>query len=251
MPTLTQTQGGQSSAAINGQSLEYISQQVLLQCPGAPDALVQSVLNNVIRDFYFKSTGWREVIGPYTIVPGVNRIALNPVDQYSQCQDVLGAFVWPNYDAGQTLRYLRPLQRQPFGPGLTTNTGPPYSYYMDGPDTMLLYPNSDQLYGNLLYVYMSLVPALNVGRLPNISMTHHFDGLFYGTLKRLCEMPNKPWTVKDRTVINDWSRMNRQQIVIARDQANRGFGPSEDVQRFPNFAGRYSQSPQHAGGPGF
>src|SRR5271167_4042403 len=99
MPVVTQTNQGQSSAAINGQSLDYISQQVLQQCPGCPDTLAQSVLQNVIREFYYKSTGWREMIGPYTINQATPNnmqsatIYLNPVDQYSQCHLVHDVFV--------------------------------------------------------------------------------------------------------------------------------------------------------------
>src|SRR5271166_4757430 len=112
MAVVTQTSGGQSSAAINGQSLDYISQQVLQQCPGCPDALAQSVLQNVIREFYYKSTSWRETIGPYSINRGTANnqasatIYLNPIDQYSQCHLVLDAFVYPDTSGGNTARRL-------------------------------------------------------------------------------------------------------------------------------------------------
>src|SRR5271168_4101398 len=121
MPVVTQTNQGQSSAVINGQSLDYISQQVLQQCPGCPDPLAQSVLQNVIREFYYKSTSWRETIGPYNIsLATVNNqpsstIYLNPVDQYSQCHLVLGAFVYPDTSGGNTPRWLSPSGRPRFG----------------------------------------------------------------------------------------------------------------------------------------
>lgn len=249
MAIVTQTQGGQSSAAINGQSLEYIVQQVLQQCPGCPDSLAQSVLQNVIREFYLKTTGWREVIGPYTITPGVGgqRISLNPVDQYSECKLVLNVFVYPDTSGGNSPRPLGPATRPIYG----NQVGAPLVYSMDGPDTLVLYPVPDQLYGNILYVYMSLVPVLNAGRLPNIAITHHFDGLFYGTLHRLCSMPNKPWTVKDREQLNEWKRTAAQNRLLARDIAERGFSPADAPIRFPNFAGRASQNPNSAGGRTF
>jgi hypothetical protein len=247
MAIITQTQGGQSSAAVNGQSLDYITQQVLQQCPGCPDTLAESVLQNVIRDFYYKSTGWREVIGPYTIVPGVQNIALNPVDQYSQVHLVLDVFVYPDTSGGNTPRHLNPAARQIFG----NQTGAPLTYSLQGSDTLVLYPIPDQLYGNILYIYASLMPVLNVGQLPNISITHHFDGLFYGTLHRLCSMPNKSWTVKDRDTLNDWKRMAAQNRLLARDIAERGFSPADGKLWFPNFAGRMSQNPNSAGGRTF
>lgn len=244
MAIVTMTQGGQSSAAVNGQSLEYITQQVLQMMPGCPDSLAQSVLTNVIRDFYNKSNGWQEVIGPYTIVPGVNTINLNPVDQYSQCHYVLRAFVYPDTTGGLTPRYLHPSANLKFGP----DTGPPLQYYMDGPDTMVLYPVPDILYGNILYCQMSLMPVLNVGRLPNVSITHHFDGLFFGTLWRLGMMPNKSFTVKDSQLLGQWNRLYRQQIMLARDIAARAFSSVDGKIWFPNFAGRASQNPNAAAG---
>lgn len=247
MAIVTQTQGGQSSAAINGQSLDYIAQQVLQQCPGCPDSLALSVLQNVIREFYFKSTGWREIIGPYTLMPGTTPISLNPVDQYSQCNLVLDAFVYPDTSGGLTQRFLQPEARRRF----SNTPGPPLRYYMDGPDTMILDPVPDILYGNILYVYMSLMPVLNTAQLPNIAITHHFDGLFYGTLWRLCSMPGKPWSVKDTTMLNEWRRINRQMIMLARDIANRAWSKSDGQQWFPNFAGRASQNPNAAGGRSF
>jgi hypothetical protein len=250
MPVVTQTTGGQSASAVNGQSLDYISQQVLQQCPGCPDSLAQSVLQNVMREFYFKSTGWREIEGPYPIVKGtVNNLAsatiyLNPVDQYSQCHLVLDVFVYPDTSGGNLPRRLAPAQRQRFG----VDVGPPTQYYMDGPDKLILYPYPDQNYGSILYVYMSLLPVLNIGTLPNISISHHFDGLFYGTLWRLCTMPGKPWTIKDTSVTNEFRRRFRQEVLVARDIADRQWGPGDAGFRFPNFAGRASQHPNAAGG---
>jgi hypothetical protein len=253
MAIVTQTQGGQSSAVINGQSLDYISQQVLQQCSGCPDSLAQSVLQNVIRDFYYKSTGWQEIIGPYTILQGVVDQYLNPVDQYSQCHLVLDAFVFPDFTGGQQMRWLTPLARKPFGPGSPGQSSPnaPYWYWMDGPDHMVLYPTPDKPYGNILYMRMALMPVLNTGRLPNRAITHHFDGLFYGTLYRLCSMPNKPWTVKDMSMLSEWRRIYRQSILLARDIANRSFSSADAPTAYPNFAGRYSQSPQAASGSTF
>jgi hypothetical protein len=245
MPVVTQTMGGQSSAAINGQSLDYIAQQVLQQCPGCPDSLAQSVLQNVIREFYYKSSSWRETIGPYNISLATKNnqqsatIYLNPVDQYSQCHLVLDVFVYPDTSGGNSPRRLGVCTRPRYG----NDVGAPFQYAMDGPDKLILYPYSDKNYGPILYVYMSLLPVVNVGMLPNISISHHFDGLFYGTLWRLCTMPGKPWTIKDSTVTNEFRKRFRQEILVARDIAQRGYGPADGKIGFPNFAGRSSQNP--------
>lgn len=246
MAVVTMTQGGQSSAAVNGQSLDYITQQVLQQMPGCPNGLAQSSLQNVIRDFYNKSNAWQEVIGPYSILKGVGTINLNPVDQYSQCHYVLNAFVYPDTTGGLSPRRLGPGNHLVFG----ADVGSPLQYFMQAPDVMVLYPVPDITYGNLLYVTMSLMPVLNVGRLPNVSITHHFDGLLFGTLWRLGMMANKPWTVKDQQILNQWNRLYRQQIMIARDVAARAFSTVDGKVYFPNFAGRASQNPASAAGWG-
>lgn len=246
MAIITQT-GGQSTAVVNGQSIDFIAQQVIQALPAVPDNVAGTALQNTIRDFYYKSAGWRETIGPYFLTAGKNVIQLNPVDQYSQCHLLYDLFVFPDFTGGLTPRYLNPAARQKFG----GDVGPATQYYMDGPTTAILYPALDRAYGNILYAYMSLMPVINAGRLPDISITHHFDGLLYGTMWRLCTMQNKPWTVKDMTLLNEWRRIYRREILVARDMATRGYGRADGPQVFPNFAGRYSQSPHAAGGASF
>lgn len=247
MAIVTQSPQSQSSAVINGQSVEYFTQQLQQHCAGLPDSLANSVFMNVVREFYYKSTGWREILGPLTLSQGQNILYLNPVDSYSQVHLVLDLFAYPDFTGGNTPRYLHPAPRQKFG----ADTGPPTQYYMQVPDEAVLYPVPAQNYGQIMYAYCIMMPVINAAQLPNFSVTHHFDGLFYGSLYRLCSMPNKPWTVKDAAMLRDWRSTYRREIAMARDIANRSWSKTDTPFTFPNFAGRYSQSPQAAAGNTF
>lgn len=238
MAIVTQT-GGQSSVVVNGQSLEYIVQQVLQMNLSCPDAVANTVLQQVLRDFYDKSTGWREVLGPYFIPAGVSTIAFNPVDQYSQVDRVLSAFLYPDTTGAFTPRGLFVRTRPVYG----NIPGSPQGYFVDYPNgQIILDPVPDVSYGAILQIYASLTPVINSAQLPAISIQKHFDGLFYGTLYRLGEMPNKPWSVKNMELLREWRRTYFRERNLARDFAERGYGSSDMIKVFPNFAGRMSQS---------
>lgn len=240
--------------------IPLVKQLVSQQLNNVPDNMVSTQLTLVLRDFYTKSTAWRQVVGPYNIQAGVALIPLNPLSasanlqldsginlltdlgvqiqldnsnptvDNARLQFVLAAWMFP-FQQSNSPSVLYPLTRQPIG-GIPQ---PPSRYYMQYPDQMLLYPVPDKTYGPILFVYASLIP-LNTGTtLPDMAYTHHLDGLLYGTLARLYRMPKKPWTDKEEGA--DYEKKYRREILIARDMAERGYGPGESI-RFPRFAGR-------------
>ena len=230
MPIVT-LDGGQSSVALGGQVVQYVSSLVLQQIAGAPDTLVQSQLQLVLREFYTKSTGWRDNFGPYQINSGVSSINLNPIDQNTRLQFVLGAFLFPFQGSNSPL-WLRNMPRAPIGgvPQL------PSRFFMQRPDVLVLDPVPDQTYGQILNVYACAVPVTTGVQLPDIAYTHHVDGLLWGTLARLYQMPKKPWTNQD--LAKQYMKQYRMEILMARDIANRGYGPADTAIRYPAFAGR-------------
>jgi hypothetical protein len=229
MPTVT-LDGGQSSAALGGQVCAYVKQLVTMQVPGAPDTLIDAQLALVLREFYTKSTAWRDNVGPYNINTDPY-ISLNPVDQNSELQFVLGAYLYP-FNNSNTPQPLYPMPRKPIG----GQPQPPNGYYMTSNDVMLLYPFPDQPYGPVLYVYAALIPTSTQAVLPNAAYTQHVDALQYGTLSRLYYMKKRPWSDKEEAGRLD--RKFRQEILMARDIANRGNGPGDTPFVFPAFAGR-------------
>jgi hypothetical protein len=205
---------------------------VTQQLPGAPDQLVLSQLGLVLRDFYTKSTGWRDYVMGYAVLAGEAIVNLNPVDQNRRLQFVRDAFLYPWLGSNE-VQPLSPLQRDIFG-GAPQDT--PYAYFMVKADVMKLYPTPNKYFGNILNVYAVLVPTTTQAILPDIAYTMHLDGLMYGTLARMLVMGKKPWS--DRALAADYERKYRREILIARDFANRGQGPADAWTKFPSFAGR-------------
>jgi hypothetical protein len=231
MPVVT-LDGGASSAALGGQTITYVKQMVAQQIAGAPDTLIASTLQRVLSDFYTRSTAWRENVGPYAISSGIADVYLNPVDQNTQLQFVLGAFIYPAVNGGNSPQQIYPSTRQFLGgsPAL------PNRYYMKTPDHMILYPVPDQSYGSILYAYGALVPTNLAAVLPNMSYTHHVDALIWGCFARLYAIPKRPWS--DKELAMSFEKKYRQEILLYRDLANRGYGNADTGFRFPPFAGR-------------
>lgn len=221
--------GGQSSAAIGGQTLEYIVNLLLQELQGAPDGLVRSKLQLTMRDFYTKSTAWREVVGPYTVVLNGDEVDLNPVDQNSSVQFVLAAWL---------LGIEQPGQKTPLAVStrliVGADRGQPRAYFMLTPSKMQLYPVPDRAFGRVLFAYSALIPTAGAIILPDIAFTHHLDALMSGTFYRMYAMPKKPWTDKDLATFHE--RKYRQEINVWRDFAIRGQSSADVPFRYPTFA---------------
>ncbi|MDP9112280.1 MAG: hypothetical protein M3O20_01205 [Acidobacteriota bacterium] len=223
--------GGASSAALGGQTITYVQQMVAQQIGGAPDTLIGSHLTRVLNDFYTRSTAFRENVGPYPVNQGQAEVGLNPVNQNLRLQFVLGAYMFP-FNGQQQPQPLVPATRMFLG----GSPAPPNRFFMRQPDQMILNPVPDKTYGNVLYAYASLVPTTLAAILPDISYTQHVDGLIWGTLARMYQIPKRPWS--DKELAQEYQKLYRREIMLARDIANRGFGPADQSFRFPAFAGR-------------
>lgn len=223
--------GGQSSAALGGQVISYVKNLVLQQIPGSPDSLVLTQLAQVLREFYTKSTSWRDDVGPYTVKAGKDVVQLNPVSQDCRIQFVTSAYLFP-FNNSNTPQPLSVLSRKPLG----GTAQPPSRYYMRSMDVMQLFPVPDKDYGKILFVYAALVPLNTAVVLPDVSYTHHLDALIWGTLSRMYMIPKRNWT--DKELAKEFSTKFRQEILIWRDVANRGNGPGDTPAMFPPFAGR-------------
>jgi hypothetical protein len=183
-----------------------------------------------LNDFYTRSTAWRVILGPLAINPGQEIIDLNPVDQDARVQFVLGAYRRPS-----DVQYPQILPASPV-PILGGQPGPPCSYWMHRYDQLRLWPTPDKSYGKTLFVWASLVPTTLVAILPDMSYTHHLEGLSSGVLARLYSIPKRPWT--DQGLAASHNKIYRQEIALARDESRRGYGPADAWTRFPRFAGR-------------
>lgn len=234
--------GGQSSAALAGQSTTFIQQKIQGEFPAAPDSVIASKLSDTIRDFYTSTAAWREVIGPYNISSNQLNIDINPVDQYSQFQYVFGAWLFaPTGSVGANVlgacqAYpMVALPRRAFGLQFQTPGPYPLWYWMETPTRMWLYQPPQAALGQVLWIYGALLPLVNTPVLPPIATTHHLDALMSGTIARLCRMPKKPWSDKD--AVMEHERIYKRESRKARDLANRSYTNATAPWRFPSFAG--------------
>lgn len=226
--------GGQSSIGVAGQSTTYIVSKILTRMPTAPDALVNSELQDVLRHFYTQSTAWREVVGPYVIgqgQPGQDyTVYLNPVDQYKQVQAVWRVWTFPSLNGAQFPGRIDLIPYKYIGNDL----GPPRWAWPQKPDTLILYPSPDKNYGSIFFAFASLLPVVNTPQLPTIAVTHHLDALMWGTMARMYAMKGKPWS--DKALAAEYKRDYMRQIMQHRDEANRSYGNINTPFQFPVFA---------------
>lgn len=236
MPVVS-VDAAQSSSAVAGRTAQYIGAIAAQQLPAAPDSLIQSQLWLVLRHFYTESTGWRAPIGPYPIVAGIQNIYINPYSQDAQIQHVLQVYLYPFPSAASNTRQWLPPATQQI---LTNVPGPPSSHFMIDGQTLQLQPTPDQNYGNVLYIIGTLCPTSGNTNLPDITFTHHLDGILSGLFQRLYRMPNKPWTSMELS--KEYGREYKRAILDARDFAIRGQGSADIQFVFPAFGNSRMQS---------
>jgi hypothetical protein len=232
MPVVTVDQG-QSSVAVAGRTIQYLTALAAQQLPGAPDSLIQSQLYLVLRHFYTESTGWRTTLGPFPVSAGVagQNIYLNPVDQDTQLQYVLQVYLYPAPNTGSNTRqFLQPSTQ----PVVSNVPGPPSSYFMYTPDQIQIQPLADKSYGNILYVIASLCPTISAINLPDSAFTHYLDDILAGLFARMYRMPDKPWT--DVEGARMYEKQYKRGVLTARDFAIRGNSAADVPWVFPSFA---------------
>lgn len=226
---------GQSYSAAGGQTMLFLRQQALQQLSGAPDTLVDSQLLLTLKDFYQYTTAWRQVVGPYPVTQNQPLVNLNPVDQNTQLQFVLQAFLYP-FLSGNAPQPLVPALRKI----MSNQLSPPSTFWMQTPDQMILWPTPDKTYGQVLYTYAALIPTTAAAVLPNIAFTHHLDGILAGLYSRMYRMPSKSWT--DKALALEYAKEYKRAKLVWRDHADRNYGPRDVATIFPPFAGRGSQT---------
>lgn len=237
MPIVT-IDGGQSSSAVAGRTLQYLGALAAQQLPGASDTLIQSQLVLVMRHFYVESTGYRAVVGPFSVIVGKQNTYLNPVDQDTEIAFVLEAYIFPTPVGGNQKQTLPPSTRLV----LTNVPGPPTSHFMVTPDTLVVQPVPDQTYGAVLYVFAALRPSFGAINIPDIAITHHLDGILAGLFERMYRMPKKPWT--DKEAAEKYARLYKTEIAKWRDFAIRGQGSADVPFVYPAFATSRMQGSQ-------
>jgi hypothetical protein len=196
--------------------------------PGVVQVVIESELHRAMKDFYMRSTAWREIVGPYNVLQSVAEISLNPVDSTTRVVHVFDAFLQLSAD---DRRPLEKLTRPPFPISVP---GEPRKVFLIEPYTVQLEPVPSTTLGNVLYAYVALTPAEDAAVFPDIALTHHFEGILVGAYARLYAHPGKPYSSPELALY--YQREFARRISSARDMANRAHSNADAPFRFPFFA---------------
>lgn len=210
-----------------GQSLDVWMKPLLARLRGAVPAVVRCELKAAIREFYLKTSAWREDVGPYNLKANRDTIYLNPVDAFSNVQFVVRAFTVINGARRDLVAHSIP-----FAPALTGEK--PEKFHMQDPYTMVIDPIPTADLGRVLFIGASLVPTSDAEKMPAIATTHHFEAILDGALARLYMMPNKPYSDPLRAGAHQINF--RRGISFWRDTAQRGNTFMDRPFQFPPFA---------------
>jgi hypothetical protein len=152
--------------------------------PGCLPKVRKRALILACREFFEQSTAWRETIGPKALLANKKRYYMSPFDAYANVVRVLAV----SYK-GLPLRVLpsRP-------PGVEPDATNPIYAFLEGPDTVRVWPMSKDNVANALTFYVALMPKQTVTHLPRIAASHFYDAIYDGALGRLFSQPAKPYS---------------------------------------------------------
>lgn len=202
------------------------TQPLLASLPGITSAQVDEKLRHAIREFYLQSRAWRTVLGPFTATINTPAVVLTPpaLSQVVWVREVwlqegsIRTRLWPTVERITEVRSDRPA----------------YFYFDPPTGTLQLWPTPIATLTNVLYASVVLTPTDAAATLPDLSLTHHFEGILNGAYARLFAMPNKPWT--DPLMATRYGQLFRRTCMELRAVADAGYTHSDPPWRFPPFA---------------
>lgn len=191
--------------------LQVWLKDVLPRTPGLIRKVANRELVLAAREFFEKSFAWRTVIGPNQMRANKKRYSLSPWDAYTDIVGVLGVEF-----QGTS---LAPMPRKPGDTTTTSNRA--RAYWIEVPDTVVLFPIPNATVNNALTFNVALAPKQSVTHLPRIAQTHFYDALLDGFLLRVYTQPSKPYT--DPLLAQYHGKRFRDAIAYYAGQAKKGF----------------------------
>lgn len=191
--------------------LQVWLKDILPQTPGVVRKVATRELVLAAREFFEKSFAWRTVVGPNQMKANKKRYTLSPIDAYTDVVGVMGVEF-----KGTP---LTPLARKPGD--TTTSSNRAYGYWLEQPDTVVLYPIPTETVASALTFHVALAPKQTVTRLPRIAQTHFYEALRDGVLQRLFAHPSKPYS--NPLLAQYHGQRFRNSIALYAGQAKKGF----------------------------
>lgn len=150
------------------------------------------------------------------------RYSLSPWDAYTDIVGILGI----EFQGTP----LAALARKPGDTTTTSNRA--RGYWLEQPDTAVLYPIPTETVASALTFYVALTPKVTVTHLPRIAQTHFYEALRDGVLSRLFAHPSKPYS---NPLLADFhGKRFRNSIALYAGQAKKGFAGAGSW-CFPSF----------------
>lgn len=157
---------------------------LLVVTPGCMPKVRKRALVLACREFFEQSAAWRVTIGPKLLKANKKRYYLSPYDAYSDVVRVLGV-------AYKGIP-LKAIAHRP--PGEEPDATQPTRYYLEGPDKVRLWPQSNADVEDALTFYVALMPKQTVTHLPRVAATHFYDAIYDGAAGRLLSQPAKAYS---------------------------------------------------------
>lgn len=180
--------------------------KMMVRLPGALTPVARDELSLAITEFFREGLGWQDIVGPYTVAPGMDRLDLNPIDNRSKVIHVLRVFM-----NGQPVAW--------------NSTGDPGVIRLES------WPENEE--PDALTALVALTPRNPAVWLPPLASEHYFDAILDGALGRMYLHPLKPYT-SDKLATFHLQRA-RSRTREARDAARRAYTPDAITWDFPRF----------------
>lgn len=213
---------------------------------GAEQPVIELELESTLREMFENGRAWQERLGPYSLLPDESLLANTCKDSAQITEDeCTGVYpdaynavivdvrrVWVNgYE-------LSPLDNTPArNYSLMPGTGP-VGWLVREPGEIEFYPEITEAMPNAVYIRASLRPEACGDKVPDFMATHFFEAVLHGTLGRLYEYPGRPFS--DAAKARYHTTKFRNELVRARDIADRKFSTADVPVQFPSFANDHS-----------
>lgn len=162
-------------------ALEIFIPDIAVECSGASNPLILSVVRTAVIEFCRKSLYWQEETDPVTTVAGVAEYEL-----YAPTGRQIVQIMSINLDGGGTLPPLTLEQVERALPQWRTAQGDPAGFVATNPETFRLTPVPDT--AGTLNATVAYAPTRTGGVVPDAIYDQHFEVIKHGTLARLKAM---------------------------------------------------------------
>lgn len=209
-------------------NINPVVQEVYGRISGAVPGYVNSVMKLVIEEFYRKSLAWREFVEIGTLSNSTIPYDINPIDSSNKeafrvTSLALNGITLRNVGIGKAAQWAT---SQVLGPNST-----PTAYYLN-PNTRInfLHEFPEGGVGNFVAT-VALMPRMTTDELPQWLIDEHRDAFVSGTLHRLHNEINKPYTdpYKAQYYGKEWRFYLAQHKTIA----DKNYGTSEHEWYYP------------------